>query len=659
MRQTEPSPQPGIENAARDSWRLIRRMLGIAWSYRRGCIRVIVLQSLLLIMGLLGLGQMGLGVDYIRFQMAAASNAGGAPAGHGSFYSESMPCPKPPPWPLGIKPPPDWSRMEVLTAIACSIFLLAILRAAVNYAALVDTNRLVQGRIVVHLRSKIYAKMQRLSFSFFDANETGSLINRTTGDVQSVRMFIDGVLLTTINLALSLVIYLAYMLRINPMLTLVCLASTPMLWILTAKFSRTVKPAYDENRSLFDRLVLALSENIQGVHVVKGFARQQEQVSHFGRINRQYRTQQHWIFRQVSFFQPLIHFITHINLVAMIAYGGLLVVRHEQAPDAETAASVGITVGQLLVFAGLLQQFSGQISAVTTIADSIQQSLIGARRVFEVLDTPVEIKSPVDAVKLTRVEGKLEFQNVAFSYRPGEPVLDKVSFTLAPGQCAAILGQTGAGKTTLMSLIPRFYDPDAGSILLDGRDLRTLDLESLRRNTGIVFQESFLFSNSVSANIAFGHPEATREQIRRAAETAHAHEFITELPDGYETILHEGGANLSGGQKQRIAIARALLLEPKILLMDDPTAAIDPETEKEILVSMESAMRGRTTLIVAHRLSTLKRADTVIVLDRGQIIQRGTHDQLMNTGGHYRFAARLQIPDKITLDLLDDLEVSI
>lgn len=637
-------------------WDLIKRMLGLVWEYRYDCIKVLILQLMLLAMGIFGLGLMGLGVDFIRFKVTssdshqvAAVNYTAAPA---SAAQLPAPVAKPPKWPLGLHPPAHWTAMPVLGLISAAILLMAALRAFLNYAAAVETNALVQSRIVVNLRSMLYAKMQKLSFKFFDDNESGSLINRVTGDVQAVRMFVDQVVLTTIILILSLVFYLVYMIRIHPMLTLVCLASTPMIWVLTTRFSKLVRPAYQENRERFDRLILALSENIQGVHVVKGFARQPEQIKSFGKMNNEFRRQQRWIFRQVSFFQPLIHFITHVNMIAMIAYGGYLVVKFEQAHDPVTAAAAGISVGQLLVFAGLLQQFSNQITNISTIVESIQRSLIGAQRVFEILDAPLAVESPANPVRINQMQGELCFESVSFEYNPGEPVLDNISFCLKPGQCAAILGQTGSGKSTLLSLIPRFYDPTKGRICLDKTDLRDLSLEDLRKNIGVVFQESFLFSNTVADNIAFGHPEASREQIEEAARIAHAHEFIMEMPKGYDTVLHEGGSNLSGGQRQRIAIARALVLQPRIILMDDPTAAIDPETEKDIMKAMESAMAGRTSIIVAHRLSTLRRADSVLVLNKGAIIQRGTHEELMKTQGHYRWAARLQIPDQISLDLL-------
>jgi ATP-binding cassette subfamily B protein len=281
----------------------------------------------------------------------------------------------------------------------------------------------------------------------------------------------------------------------------------------------------------------------------------------------------------------------------------------------------------------------------------VQQSLSGARRVFEILDSPITIQNPQHAVRIAmrkntqdeNARGRIEFEHVWFEYTPGNPVLSDVSFVIEPGQKVAILGATGAGKSTLLTLLCRFYDPTRGRILLDGHDLRDLHLDDLRRSIGLVFQESFIFSNTVAANIAFGHPTATLAQVQRAAKIAAADDFIVPLPHGYDTVLGEGGLDLSGGQRQRLAIARAVLQGPTILLLDDPAAAIDPHTEHEILAAMEAAMRGRTTLVIAHRLSTLRQCDHVIVLDQGRLVQSGTHAELMDAEGHYRYAAMSQL----------------
>jgi ATP-binding cassette subfamily B protein len=587
-------------------------MLGLGWQYRWGCLRLLVIQGLLLLTALSTLRLAGYGIDLIRFYAGAAD--------------------KPPPSLWGLPPPATWAPMAQIAAVAALILACELIRGTLNYAYALAAGTLVHTRIVPDLRARVYDKLQRLSFRFFDANATGSIIQRVTSDTQSVRAFIDGVLIQLVLLGVSLACYLTYMLSLNVGLTLACLATTPIMWLVTVVFSRIVRPMYDRNRELVDRVVLRLAESIQGVHVIKGFGREREEIARFAADSRAVKDQQTGIFWRVSIFGPTIGYMTQINLVILLAYGGWLV----------TQDRLALGCG-LVVFAGLLQQFSSQVANLTNIANSVQQSLSGARRVFEILDTPLTIYSPPDALPMPRAAGRIEFENVWFEYTPGNPVLKDVSFVVEPGHKVAILGATGAGKSTLLALLCRFYDPTRGRVLVDGHDLRDLNLDDLRRNIGLVFQETFLFSNTVAANIAFGHPLATLDHVQHAAQVASAHDFIAALPHGYDTVLGEGGMDLSGGQRQRLAIARAILLDPAILLLDDPAAAIDPHTEHEILTAMSRAMQGRTTLVIAHRLSTLRQCDQVIVLEQGRIAQFGTHASLMEAEGHYRAAAESQL----------------
>jgi len=602
------------------NWKLVWRLFGLAWRYRLHCLRVLGIQLVLLTMGLVGLSFTGLGIDYIRHKVEHV------PLGANQLH---------------LALPDDWPTWQVLGLLAGLILALALGRALLNYTYAVSVNRLVQQRLVVDLRGEIYEKLQRLSFRFFDANTTGSIITRVTSDVQAVRMFVDQVLIQSVIMVISLTVYIVYMASLHPGLMAACLATTPVLWLLSAWHTRRTQPAYAQNRVLVEKMVQTLAENIQGAAVTKAFGREDEARAQFDAANNAVLTQQGEIFWRVSLFTPAVGFLTRINMMVLLGYGGWLVM-HGQLP---------LGTG-LVVFAGLLEQFSGQVNNVATIVNSVQQALIGARRVFEILDARVEVKNAPDAVRRPRLGGAVKFESVSFTYGGTEAVVRDVDLDVRPGQCVAILGATGAGKSVLMSLIPRFYDVTAGRLLIDGLDVRSIHLDDLRRNIGLVFQESFLFSNTVAANIAFGHPEATRTQIEKAARIAAAHDFIAALPQGYDTVLGESGNSLSGGQRQRLAIARAVLLEPAILLLDDPTAAIDSETEHEIFEALDRAIAGRTTFIVAHRLSTLRRADFIIVMEDGRIVQRGTHEELMRVPGPYLRVADLQLIDNRELQEL-------
>lgn len=593
---------------------LVRRLLALAWQFRVDCLASIVLSVLLLLLALLGLQLLGVVVDVIR---------------HGLDPSQ-----RPPVYPYGWTPPAAWNALHIVTVLSLVIIAQAVLRAVLTYQYNMVTARLTQAKIVPDLRSRVYAKLQRLSFRFFDVHGSSSIFNRVTGDVQNTRLFVDGVVLQGLNMLLSLGIYFVFMWRIHPTLTLACLSVTIGLWAVTHFYSARLRPGYLRNRELFDRLVELFTESIRGMQTVKSFAAEPHQVRRFEVANDAVSRQQRQIFFDLSVFTPVTQFLSQLSLVILFAYGGWLYVQ----------GRVPLGAG-LVVFAGLLQQFNGQVANITTIANSVQQSFTAAQRVFEVLDTPVEIESKPAAVVPSRVAGRVVFERVSFGYTPAVPMLRDISFSAEPGQIIGIFGSTGAGKSSLLGLIPRFYDPQEGKILVDGRDVRELDVDAFRRQIGLVYQESFLFSNTVAANIAFGNPHATQDQIEQAARIASAHDFITELSHGYETVLGESGVDLSGGQRQRLALARALLLQPPILILDDPTASVDAKTEHEIVTALRTAMKGRTTFVVSNRLSLLRRADLILVLEDGRLAQRGTHNELARTPGLYHETALLQLMD--------------
>lgn len=592
----------------------MRRLTALAWQFRWDCLLSLLLSILLLLLGITGLQLLGVVIDVIRHALDPSQRA--------------------PVYPFGWSPPALWTPLQIVTALSIAILAQAIVRAWLTYEYNMVTARLTQGKIVPNLRDRLYAQLQRLSFRFFDVHGSSSIFNRVTGDVQNTRLFVDGVVLQGVNMALTLAAYFVFMWRIHAGLTLACLSVAVPLWWVTHYYSARLRPGYLRNRELFDDLVLTFSETVRGMQTVKGFAAETHQISRFEAGNKQVSGQQHRIFMDLSFFTLGTQLLSQMSLVILFAYGGWLYV-HGRVPLGSG----------LVVFAGLLQQFNGQVANITTIANSVQQSFTAARRVFEVLDTSSEVENRPGALASLQLQGRITFDNVSFGYARDTLVLEQISFQAEPGQVVGIFGMTGAGKSSLISLIPRFYDPLAGRILADGHDLRDLDLDAYRRQIGIVHQESFLFSNTVAANIAFGNPHATQEQIEKAARAASAHEFIMAMPKGYETVLGEAGMDLSGGQRQRLTLARALLLEPPILILDDPTASVDPKTEHEIVTALRAAMVGRTTFVVANRLSLLRRADLILVLDKGRLVQVGQHDKLSHAPGPYRDAALLQLMD--------------
>ena len=604
-------------------------MLLLGWKHRVMSVYLLALNLTLVGMNLAGLGLTGLGIDVLRNALEPDS-----PRAQ---------------WPFGLQPPADWSPLSVVILVAGLVLGMAAIQAAMKFITAVAGAALSQA-IVVQLRTDVYDKLQRLSFRFFDAHDSSSLINRVAGDVQSVRSFIDGVILKVLTVVLTLAFYLAYMLSMHVTLALSCLLTSPLLWMGSVWFSRAVRPLYQRSSQLGDTMVLRLSENIQGIQVVKGFAREDDEIERFEAANRELRDQKFDIFWSLSLYQPVMGLLTQVNQLILIGYGGMLVIRGELPLGAG-----------FFVFANLIHEFANQVGQITNIANSIQSSLTGADRIFSILDAEIEIESPQNPVPLARAKGEIKFENASFRYQnpdagPSEnstaianrlpdnsdPVLDNINLTIRAGECIGIVGETGAGKTTLLQLIARFYDTTSGRVLVDGVDVRAFELQELRRNIGIVFQESFLFSNTIAANIAFGRPGAEMSDVERAAQLASAAEFIAELPQGYESLIGEHGSNLSGGQRQRLAIARALLLDPPILMLDDATAAVDAETEHEIQEAIQSAGAGRTTILVSSRISSVRHADRIFVLQHGRIVESGKHDELLRRGGEYAKLATLQ-----------------
>lgn len=593
-------------------WRLIRFGLG----HRRLIVAALSVTVFMQIMAVGALVSTGLAVDVLR-RHADPEVAG-------------------PKWPFGLAPPDQTTLLTLLLFAAGATLVCEVLRAAGYYFGR-KTDELLAQAIVVDLRDQVYRKLQRLSFSFYDSNDSGTIINRVTGDVQSIRMFVQGALIRSVTSLVTLVVFGVAMLAIHVWLTLACFVFGLLQILVLLNYARFARPAFRQQRRLVDRVILKLSESIQGVRVVRAFGREPEQVEQFEERSADVRDQRYAIWKLMGTHMPVVNGLSWLSVAVLIGYGGRLV---QLGP-----AAGGIALGSIWVFFGLLRTLSMQVEAIVRVAAQLPESLTGAERVFAILDTDPVIASPSPSVPFEHgvARGVIEFRNVTFGYDPDQPVLHDVSFTLEPGETVAMVGPTGGGKSTILQLIARFYDVQRGQVLVDGVDVRERDLAQLRRSIGFVFQEAYLFSNDVAANIGFGEVDAARDRIEHAARIASAEDFITQLEQGYDTIVGERGVMLSGGERQRISIARAMLIDPPILLLDDATSAVDAETERAIQEGLDHTARERTVLIVAHRLSTLRRADRVIVIERGRIVAEGTHDELMATDGHYRESALVQL----------------
>lgn len=563
---------------------VVRRLLEMCWRHRATTLLALVLQLAMLGLTLGSLTVTGVLVDLVRFWV----QPGGELSGWGRL--------------LGLQ---QYSLPTVLLGGAAFALTLGALMAVLDYLCVTTKSRLVNVQIVPRLRAELFSRLQRLDADFFTKYQTGTIVNRVTRDVQALRTFVSDVVIQGTILVLSLVVFLSYMLATHVVLTLVSLSVAPVLIVTTRMFSRWVQPAYLRSRELYDVILKSLSEGIRGVLVIKLFGRERERQQQFEAACATARDQQIEIGRKVCRLTTSVEALGQINVVVTMAYGASLVIAGE------------LSLGELVVFAGLLHQFAGQIAGMSGVANSLEQSLAGARRVFEVLDAPVLVQTPADAVVPGRLKGEVELVDVTFRYEGQKPLLNGVKLHIPSGTCLGVLGPPGSGKSTLLSLLSRFRDPQNGHLLIDGVDAKRYDLDTLRRQVGVVFQEAMLFRDSVAGNIAFGHPAASREMVERAARIAGAHGFVSQLPHGYDTVLEEGGRNLSGGQRQRIAIARAILTDPRILVLDDPTTAIDAKVESEVLEALSRASEGRTTVVVSSKLSTLRFADRLVMLEDG------------------------------------------
>lgn len=488
------------------------------------------------------------------------------------------------------------------------------------------------GQIGYDLRNRLYDHIQRMSFSYHDHAQTGQLISRCIEDVRAVQNFIGGSLVELAQLVFLIVGAIAVMISANPLLTLIgILPIFPMVWMTFDFGTRITKLFFNVDNALGD-LSARLQENVSGVQVVRAFAREDYEMKRFDDFNRAYYNARLKVIGTWAVVMPSTDFMVTLCTILILWFGGGMVLRGE------------LSVGELVAFNAYVLMLATPAQALTGLVNAAGEASAGAKRALEVLDTPEEIASPPDAVQLSVLCGEVEFRGVTLQYQDEKHhSLTGINLRVAPNQLVALIGPTGSGKTSLVNLIPRFYDVSEGAVLVDGVDVRQADLPSLRRQIGLVLQTSLLFSDNIKANIAYGRPDATDEEIFAAAAAAQAHEFILGFPEGYETMVGERGVTLSGGQRQRVAIARALLMNPRILVLDDSLSSVDTQTEKLIQEALDTLMEGRTTFVIAHRLSTVRRADLIVVLDKGRIVETGTHAELLARGGLYKEIHDLQL----------------
>ncbi len=514
-------------------------------------------------------------------------------------------------------------NIRLLVQWCLLLVLIALVRAAILFI-MIYCFWATGTKVVNDLRRVLYDKLQRLSFGFFDKARTGDLMSRLTLDIESVRNLYAFLIEHRCQIWMYLSVVAVLLLVTDWQLALVCLVVTPIIIPTVLRFSFKMRGAVDHRQLQAGILNATVQENITGIRVVKAFAMEDTEIAKFHHENEKMKERNLGVSRLQATLHPLMIFCSSLGIVGILWFGGYRV------------ATGSLTFGTFVAFMSYLALTNWPLWMLAPNVNQVRQAQGAVKRLQEILEWPEEIHSPEDGgTILPQLRGQIEFANVSFGY-DGTPVLQGLNLTVAPGEKVALMGLTGSGKTTLINLIPRFYDPGCGAVMIDGIDLRHVNLGWWRRNVGLVLQETFLFSATIHDNIAFGRPDATRAEVEAAAAAAQIHEFILSLPLGYDTVVGERGVGLSGGQKQRIAIARALLLNPKILILDDSTSSVDVETEEAIQASLQELMKGRTTIIIAQRLSTAKLADRIIILEGGEVQVQGNHEALIGQDGFYR-----------------------
>lgn len=527
----------------------------------------------------------------------------------------------------------------MLVFLAVSFILMHAFNSGITLAHGFITSELGQ-RLIFDMRNQLYDHIQRFPLQYFENTKTGDIMSRLMNDVNSLEQAVVGPVITFITDMFKFGWILYFCLKLDWQLTGIALVVCPFISLCTYNFGKRIRKVFRSLRDKTAELNSLIQDNISGIRVIAGFAKEAEEMERFREKNYENYSLYVRILKLVSALRPVVDLITETGAVVVICLGGYKVLQGQ------------LSAGTFVIFFPYLQMMYSPITGITRFYNQVQRAIASTERIFEILDTPCELKDAPNAIDLPAVHGMVEFRHVSFMYNQGVEVLTDITISARPGQMIAFVGPSGSGKTTLTKLIPRFYDPTKGDILIDGYNIREIKLHSLRKQMAMVLQESFLFNDTVKVNIAYARPDAAEKEIVEAARAANAHDFIAELPKGYDSVIGERGVKLSGGQKQRIAIARAILANPRILILDEATSSVDTETEQLIQNAIYRLVKNRTTFVIAHRLSTILHADLIVVLEKGRIVETGLHHELLAQGGLYKrlFEMQFDTQEKVKLE---------